>query len=238
MPGFRSHADLNGDEHLGRTILSVQRQLDRNPNSAELHVQLGRLFHQCGQLLPASRQAETAIELDCQLFEAWKLQGDIDFSKSRWAEALANYQHAINLRPDNVEALQAVAICYLRQNRPVRAASTVESLVQQFEGQEPPSDVLTLYGNVMVNVGQHAQAADAFAQVCAKDSASADDYVRLSHAQLLAGNRESSVQTLLLGQKRFPTSQSVHELVQQLSSSNQDVSQVADRDAVGSLAIR
>lgn len=210
---------------LGQSISQLQNQLERVENAPELNVELGKLFLQSGQLLPAARQVQLALDQNCRLTEAWILGGDIEAAKSNPSEALANYQHALNLGGDQVKLLQRVARCYLKMERPFRAAASVENLMGHYEFEQPPLDVLILYGSVMQEVGQYAQASLAFSRACDDPQSSEDCFVRLSKAQWLAGEPDASHRTLLAGLERFPESTTIrHQMEAVLASSDEIVS--------------
>ena len=215
---------INRQPHAGREIVKLQKQLQRSADSPELNCQLGQLYFDSAQLIPAARQAEIAIELDPKFAQAWKLRGDIYFTKSRWAEALANYQHSLTLSRDNAELLHRITLCYVELDRPMRAASAVEKLMQQFATSsdlreaQVPLEVLMLYGNVMQEIGQSQQAISSFECACNDADPSSEPFVRLSHAQLLAGKTTESKATLLACLERFPEAIEARQLLDDIAS--------------------
>lgn len=189
---------------MGRSISRLQNQLERNQDAPELNVELGKLFLESGQLLPASRQVDLALQRDNRLVDAWILRGDISTKKSEYPDALASYQHAIGLGGDKFRLLKSVADCYQQQGRSVRAAATLENLMSQYPADQVPMDVVSLYGDVMLQVGQYAQAAFAYRQVCRDHAASEESFIRLSEVQSMAGEHDAAAETLRKGRIRFP----------------------------------
>ncbi len=191
---------------IGRSITRLQNQLERNQDAPELNVELGKLFLESGQLLPASRQVDLALQRENKLIVAWVLRGDIAMSKENHSDALSSYQHAISLGGDRVQLLKSVADCYQKQGRSMRAAATLENLMQHYQAHDVPVDVLASYGDVMRQVGQYSQAAYVYRQICQDDRANEESFIRLSEVQSMAGDYDAAADTLRIGRLRFPES--------------------------------
>jgi tetratricopeptide (TPR) repeat protein len=211
-------AEQRYEREVGRSISQLQSQLEGRQDAPDLNVELGKLFLESGQLLPAMRQVQLALQQECKLVSAWVLRGDIEMAKLKYSEALASYQHAISLDKENPRLLESVAQCYLKQGRSIRAAATLETLMQDFQDEPPPVGILSLYGTVMRDVGQFSQAVAAFTQVCQRQNADVDSFLQLSEVQSLAGEDQASVETLRLGLQRFPNSSLMHQQIQRLTS--------------------
>ena len=220
------HERLLNDDRTDRSIAKLLHNIQREPQTPELRIALGRRFLEQGQLNSAKLAAEAAIELAPTNAEGWQLLGDVDANSQRFGEALTNYQHALGLAPNRPDLQLRIAQSYLYLGRTLRAASTLENLVNNPE--QPASlEALTLYGNVMQEIGQHSQAAHAFTTASQQPNATCDTFIRLSHSQILAGDVTASAATLQTCLQKFPQSNEARELLNQIA--NQQDSDLAIR---------
>lgn len=199
------NSPFHSESGVGRSIAQLQNQLEHVENAPELNVELGNLFLESGQLLPASRQVDLALQQRTDLAGAWMLRGDIATEKGKHSEALAAYQHAISLGGDKTRLLKSIAHCYIQQKRPMRAAATLENLLPHSQG-DIPADVLRMYCDVMCEVGQHSQAIFALRQACTSEQGNVENYLQLSKIQSQIGDHRASKETLRMGSMRFPES--------------------------------
>ena len=91
------HERLLNDDRTDRSIAKLLHNIQREPQTPELRIALGRRFLEQGQLNSAKLAAEAAIELAPTNAEGWQLLGDVDANSQRFGEALTNYQHALGL---------------------------------------------------------------------------------------------------------------------------------------------
>ena len=209
------HERMLSDSRTDRSITKLLREIEKNPESAELRVVLGQRFLAQGSLNSARLAAQAAIELAPANADAWRLIGDVDASDQRFADALTHYQNGLGLAPNRTDLQMRIANSYLHLDRPLRAASTLENLVNRPD--QPASvELLTLYGNVMQEIGQHTRATQAFSVACQDPGATSEHFIRLSHSQVLAGDVPASAATLQACLQRFPESGQARELLDQV----------------------
>ena len=211
------HERLLSDSRTDRSVTRLLREIQKNPESAELRVELGQRFLSQGHLNSARLAAQAAVELAPTNANAWQLIGDVDASDQRFEEALAHYQNALKLAANRTDLQMRIARSYLQLDRPLRAASTLENLVNQ-PGQTASVELLALYGNVMQEIGQHSRATQAFADACQDPRATSEHFIRLSHSQVLAGDVSASAATLQACLQKFPYSSEARELLDQVAS--------------------
>ena len=220
------HERLLNDSRTDHSMTMLLREIQKNPESPELRVALGQRFLAQGQLNSARSAARAAIELAPTSADAWQLIGDVDASDQQFEQALADYQHALGFDANRTDLQMRVAQCYLQLNRPLRAASTLENLVNRPD-QTASVELLALYGNVMQEIGQHSRATQAYAAACDDPRATSEHFIRLSHSQVLAGDVSASAATLHACLQKFPDSSEARMLLAQVS--NQQESDLAIR---------
>ena len=77
-----------------------QKGIDVNPNSAELHVLLGKIFYQQNNLHKAEKEAMMAIKLNESLPGAYIILSGVRFLQKKYSEAIHNAEIAIKMDPD------------------------------------------------------------------------------------------------------------------------------------------
>lgn len=218
----RQGSPFPAEREVGRSIAQLQNQLEHIENAPELNVQLGILFLESGQLVPASRQVDLALQQRTDLAGAWILRGDIATHKAKYTEALAAYQHAISLGGDKARLLKSIALCYVEQDRPMRAAATLENLMPIYQD-EIPADVLGMYGEVMCDVGQHSQAIFALQRACSEGQGNEESFLQLSEIQSDVGEHKASAETLRNGLLRFPDSHVLQKSMERFAQRNDEL---------------
>ena len=197
---------LLAQNQTNRAIEQLQIAVEQSPTQPELHVRLGRLHFSQGQLLPAARHAELAIEIDQKQMDAWDLCGDIACAKSNWPEALAAYQQATSCGGNSPPIQFKIAGVYERMNRPLRALSAYEQVLSHYAPGEQPHDALVRHGNLLTQLRQYRRAIEQLEIASRQPNPSAESFVSLSNAQVLAGQLSDARLTLVRGSEAMPES--------------------------------
>lgn len=175
-------------------------------------IQLGQMYLSVGQLPRALEQADLAIEANGSLAAAWALRGDVFKQEARYNDALASYHRALAHQAHYPDVQLAVADVYQKQDRQLRALSTVQQLADQYPpGQTPP---LVLYREALVlkDLKRYTDAANSLLAASRQDPQSAELLFELSRVQMLAGDPASarlSVQAALARDPSHTASQAM-----------------------------
>ena len=99
-------------------------------DSARRRASLGRTLAVHGLAKDGLQQLETSVEMDPQALP-YIVIGQIEERRNRWAHALAAYQSALRIEPQNATALQHAGIASLELQNPDRATFFLERALQK-----------------------------------------------------------------------------------------------------------
>lgn len=97
-----------------KSILAANDVLGIDQNNAEAYFMIGMNFRAMGEDQRATNSFQRAVELDAELTDAWIILGELHDQKNN-PIALQYYSNAINVSPDNIQALHAKAF-YLQNH--------------------------------------------------------------------------------------------------------------------------
>jgi tetratricopeptide (TPR) repeat protein len=236
-PGnFRMRANLARTLHQSgnqqQAIVEMQQAADRSNNDPKMLVELGEMYLQSGQWLPAKRQAELAIEAHPRYAPGWFLLGKTVAAKGQHEDALAIYHKALGLMglmglDANVPEIQlAIVETYRQLDMPLRALSSIEQFLDQHPMHEQPESAVITKSLVLMDLKQVTPAIELLQTASQRESASSSVFIRLGQAQLMAGQQSQARMTLSRGKQAFPQDQVFDELIAQLTSDRQRVAAV------------
>jgi tetratricopeptide (TPR) repeat protein len=110
-------------------ITLYQATVDRNPNSAMAHYNLGQLQLAAGQTSSAMQHFEQALAIDPQYSAAENNLGTALVATGRVPEGVARIQHALQMDPKNVVAYNNLGKVLLDANQPQEALREFERAV-------------------------------------------------------------------------------------------------------------
>ena len=87
-----------------RAVQAYQEALTKNPNSAELHADLGATLGEMGLYREAIEELRKALELNPELSAARENLGHAYLLQGQWEEAIREYQKTIELDPKSARA--------------------------------------------------------------------------------------------------------------------------------------
>lgn len=230
----RSRAHLARTEvrmgNLPEAIGHMQTAVAMAPGDAALNVELGEMYLESGQWSAARQQADRALRINPQLATAWALSGKTWHRKNEYAKALADYQRALGYDP-RLHSVQMLAVeIYLAMGRPTRALSTIEQLLSDYPPDRQPESALVAKAIALMELKQTGSAVNVLTEVCRRDDASAEAFVRLSQAQLERGQFEQAQLTLNRARQKYPETTTVVELIETLQAHDSVVA-AAEEDA-------
>ena len=153
-----------------------------------LHVQLGEMYLELGDLQRAWQQAEEALAAHRQSAAAWALRGDVLRRRGNAEEALASYHRATTYQPRYPRVQMAVAEIYQEQSRPRRTLATLQLLAEQYGNEPPPTEVLVMQGLAFKALGRYTEAIDSFVAARQRGEPTAALLYHLGESHWLAGD--------------------------------------------------
>jgi tetratricopeptide (TPR) repeat protein len=91
----------------------LERWAARNPQRADPRIELARLYEEFGDGVSARQYLTQALDVDSTSSRAWAALGRLRENEGRLAQALTDYQHALNLNRQQPGLSQRIA--YLQQ---------------------------------------------------------------------------------------------------------------------------
>ena len=205
---YRIRADLartlyqSGDQ--AHAIAEMTKAVELSRNDPKLLVALGQMHLGVGQTEQAQRQVALALDSDYRFAPAFELSGRIAKSKGDFQTALADFQKSLGYTPDVTSVQLEIVDTYQRMGEPLRALSAVDQVLSKLSLDQQPESVLIAKSAALIQLKQLSPAIDLLQTASQRAGASSDVFVRLGHAQLLAGDTAGSRNTISRGQQSFP----------------------------------
>jgi len=104
-----------------KAIQEYQKALAQNPESAELHADLGATLGEMGQYKEAASELQKALKLNPNLYAARENLGHAYLFQGQWGEAVQEYQKGIELEPRSARAHLYLGIALYKKGEKGRA---------------------------------------------------------------------------------------------------------------------
>jgi tetratricopeptide (TPR) repeat protein len=157
------------------------------PNDATLLVRAGEMSLAMADHNTALSRAERAIQLDAKLADGWALRGRVFGRLGQSDRAMADLQRALEISPQDPEALLDVALMYRQRGEAARALTTLHYLLDTYAPGEEPQLALQLEGLTLMELGRAQQASESFQLAARRGPPNADVLYHLAQAQSRAG---------------------------------------------------
>jgi tetratricopeptide (TPR) repeat protein len=152
-------------------------------------VRLAEMDLAIGQVEPARRNAEMAIDLNPKLGPAWVIRGRVMQASGDLGQALADYQRAVGYLPSDRAILLEVAELYRQLRQPQRALETLQSLAETYYSPaEVPQQVHYLTGLAYSATGRWDDAAESLSTAATCGPPTPEILYRLGEARWSAGH--------------------------------------------------
>jgi len=166
---------------------AMARAVELSRREPGLLVKLGEMYLAQEDLNNASYCADSAIQANPKLADAWALRGDVVTATGDLDEALASYHRALSYRPNYPRVQLETAEIYRRLGRAQRSLSTLRSLAQQYPHGEEPPRVLVLQGLALTSLNRHDEAVEVLTTAARRGQPSAEVFYHLAQAEKQAG---------------------------------------------------
>lgn len=224
---FRSRANLartlhqSGDRQLA--IFEMQQAVEMSNGDPKMIIELGQMYLDAGQWIPARRQVELALDANHKSPEAWVLKGKTAKSKGDYPQALADFQRALGFAPDMTEVQLEIVDTYQRMGQPLRALSTVEQVLSRHPIGGQPEHAILAKSDALVALNQLSSAIALLQTTSERENASAAVFARLAQAQMMSGNMPQARLAIDRGKQSFPNQPIFDQLGTQIASQQQRI---------------
>lgn len=137
------------DNQVGDALNDLHRAVDYDPNNESYAIELANASVQAYQIVPrqnlydeASKEAQHLLKKDPNSFDGLRLQGDLYVIDRKYDDAMAEFQKASALHPNNPSVVLAMTQILYAQNKSSEAESMALSFLQQQKQDVPMYDLL------------------------------------------------------------------------------------------------
>ena len=204
-------------------------------NDPKARVQLGNMLLSSGKLIEAKRHLQLAMKKNRQLPEVWELKGRTEMAQGNWKQAIYDYQRSLSLNPDQPAVQMQVANAYMQTSEPLRALSAIEELLDRYPTDQQPESALVAKSSALVSLEQLPSAIEVLQMASQRSGASSEVFLRLSQAQLAAGQASQARTTLAKAKISFPNQPIFDSMLQQLREESGQVATVQASDELPEL---
>lgn len=212
-----ARALYNSGDHQ-QAILQMQLAVDLSKGDPRLIVELGEMYLDVGQWIPARRQVELALAVNHRFAPAWALSGRTEKAKGNYREALADFQKALGFEPDMLPVQMLVVDTYQAMKEPHRALSAIEQILNKHPSDAIPEQLVVAKSVALMDLNQLRPAIDLLQTASNKKNASSEVFIQLSRAQLQAEQDSDARASLVRGQQAFPNLALFDQLLNDLQS--------------------
>jgi tetratricopeptide (TPR) repeat protein len=170
-----------------QAVAELEQISGKVDDPAGLQVRIARMQLAMGQTALARETAERAVDLAPRSPAAWAVRGQVMRAGGQTSQALADYQRALSLAPDDRTVALEVAELYRELNRPQRALAALSSLAASYPPGEEPGQILYLEGLALAEMGRHEDAVESFTRAIVRDRPTVEILYQLARAEMLAG---------------------------------------------------
>lgn len=209
-----------------QAIAEMQQAVNLSHRDPKMLVELGEMYLEAGQWIPARRQVELALQSNHRSAAAWVLSGKTHKAKGDYHKALADFQRALGFDSETPEVHLQIIDTYQKMGQPLRALSTAEQFLNKYPADDQPEPAVIAKSIALIELDQLTPAIEILQTASQNANASGEVFVRLGQAQLLAGQVSQARLTLNRGKQAFPDIALFDQLIGQLTSVEQRVASV------------
>ena len=208
-------------------IQQLEEALKIAPGNDELICQLGECYVVSKQEKYAYRLSQLALRKNRESVPAWTLKARTLWQMGLKEPALADYQRALRIDPNNAELRYQMASLYLEMGKPLRALTTLDQIADEFDEEKIPEPILLQQSVALQQMNRNTEAVDrlkvgfdrggysenlaeAYVTALVRDSdfESANNALRLAQRQLPNATRLAQMNLGTGDQSRFAERQS------------------------------
>lgn len=200
----KSPDDADAQRHLAEALCcrgahqeALQHMLiaaELAPGNTTAVVRAGELLLLANRPVEASELAGKAVKCDPNLAAAWSLWGQAHAELGAEDQALAYYQRALMLAPDDSGVLLKSAELYSRRGQYERCLASLHHLIDTYPQDGAPLDALLLEGKTYLALRRPQQAAHSLAQAARLYPASVEMFYLQAEVEMAMGRPEEAKQ--------------------------------------------
>ena len=123
-------AELIEQQNFDDAIQACLNLMDTYPSSAILNINLGKCYFELGQIEPAIKYYEKAVEYQPDWAASFILLGQLYSSQKNSQQAVECLKRAIDLQPDDPELYSALGAELIQNNEPTEAIQYLEKAIK------------------------------------------------------------------------------------------------------------
>ncbi|MEC9091489.1 MAG: tetratricopeptide repeat protein [Planctomycetota bacterium] len=205
---------------LQAAIEQLEECIRIDSENVEVTCKLGECYADSNQPEHAYRLAQLALRKDRQSVSGWKLKAQTLWQLGQKTQALAAYQRALRIAPNNQELRKEMVILYQELGKPLRALTTLDKIANEFDDEEIPETILLQQSLLLQQLDRNSEAL-----VRLELGYTRGDYSEeLAEAYVTALVRENHMDkaktVLTLAATRFPQGQKLAQLQSRLPDLN------------------
>lgn len=204
---FRVRANLARTLHqsgeTSEAIAQMQQAIEQSGGDPNMLVELGEMYLDAGQLSPANRQAQAAIQINHRNANAWRLKGKVSLARGDNAIALSEFQKAAGFAPEALDIQMDIAATYRAMNQPLKALAAVESLLSRHPVDTQPEAAILAKADLLLELKQHSSAIAMLQRASREQTNSQAILIRLGTAEVEAGELSQARSTIARGIELF-----------------------------------
>jgi serine/threonine protein kinase/tetratricopeptide (TPR) repeat protein len=120
-----------GAEDLERARTASARALELEPELAEAHASRGLALSLSDEHAEAEREFEAALAIDPQLYEAHYFYARTCMMQRNWERAVRLFEEASRVKPEDVQSLLLLALCYRSLGLEARSVAAVRGALER-----------------------------------------------------------------------------------------------------------
>lgn len=176
VPGFQ-----------GRAVVQFMAVLKKDMDDAEVHRKLGELYLNTNALEKAEEQLRWAAELNKKDAVAFEKLGDLYRLQRQGALSVDNYQKALNLEPDRLDARLNLAKVLLSTGRREEAVAPLETYLK---AKPDDADARRIYAETLRDLNRREEAVREYKTLAAGNPYDSKTNMELARLATLMGQRD------------------------------------------------
>lgn len=145
---------------LDAAIKQLEECVRIEPENVEVICQLGECYAASNHSEHAYQLAQIALRKDHQSVPGWSLKARTSWQLGKKEQALADYQRALRIEPNNHQLRKQMVALYQELGKPLRALTTLDKIASEFDNEKIPEEILMLQASALQQLDRNSEAID------------------------------------------------------------------------------
>lgn len=146
--------------HLDAAIKHLEECVRIDPENIEVICQLGDCYAASNHSEYAYQLAQLVLRKDHQSVPGWSLKARTSWQLGEKEQALADYQRALRIDPNNHQLRKQMVALYQELGKPLRALTTLDKIANEFDNEKIPEEILLLQSSALQQLNRNPEAID------------------------------------------------------------------------------